>query len=147
MQVSLAPGLSIADTRLKDVFGLFNELAVEINGVASDTPFGVVLAEDKLRSLLVVGVLLGRVPFTFVGEGLGRCTVTALICLVRLLRVNMRIPPWYELGVGVAPDPGEGCARYSCIPCQSKSSSLHPLAGPDRGDGHIPPLRCCPGCG
>lgn len=48
MQVRLAPSLSIADTRLKDVFGLFNELAVEINGVASDTPFGVVLAEDEL---------------------------------------------------------------------------------------------------
>lgn len=48
MQVSLAPGLSIADTRLKDVFGLLNELAVEIDGVAGDTPFGVVLAEDEL---------------------------------------------------------------------------------------------------
>lgn len=48
VEVILAILLRVADALLEDLFGLFDELTVEINGVVCDTPVRVVLAEDEV---------------------------------------------------------------------------------------------------
>lgn len=71
MQMSLSSRLSIPDPRLQDVLGFFDELPVEIDRVLGHAAGRVILPEDVLGGLFVVGVLLALVFFTFVREGLG----------------------------------------------------------------------------
>lgn len=54
MKVSLAGALCVANPLLENFFCLFDELPVQINGVACDFSYGIVLAEDVLRGLFVV---------------------------------------------------------------------------------------------
>jgi len=84
VQVGLAPRAGVADARAEDGLGLLDVLAVQVDGVAGDAVDRVVLAEDQLRRLLVVGVLLRGVPLAFVGEGFGAGAVAALVGLVGL---------------------------------------------------------------
>jgi hypothetical protein len=89
MQVRLPASLGIANACLEDVLGLLDELAVEVDGVAGYAALGVVLAEDILGRLLVVGVLLCCVALALVRERLCCCAVAAFIRLVCLrVRVN-----------------------------------------------------------
>jgi hypothetical protein len=63
MQMGLTSGLGMADARLKDVLGLLNELAVEVDGVIGYATRRIVLAEDELGCLLVIFGLLFLVSF------------------------------------------------------------------------------------
>lgn len=66
VQMRLAPRLSIPEPRLEDVLCLLDELPMQIDSIVSNTADGVVLPEDVLRGLLVVGVLRGGVFLAFV---------------------------------------------------------------------------------
>jgi hypothetical protein len=66
MQMGLPRGLGVADALLEDVLGLFDKLAVQVDGVLRNAAGGVVLAEDELGRLLVVLGLLLLVPLAFV---------------------------------------------------------------------------------
>jgi len=63
VQVPLAGLLRVADALLEDLFGFFNELAVQVDGIRVYAADGVVFAEDVLRGLFVVLVCFGRVGF------------------------------------------------------------------------------------
>ena len=82
VQVGLAAGAGVADARAQDRLGLVDELAVQVDRVARHAARRVVLAEDELRGLLVVRVLLRRVPLALVGQRLGPGAVAALVGLV-----------------------------------------------------------------
>jgi hypothetical protein len=66
MQMGLSASLSIPDASLEDVLGLLDELTVKIDGVTGYPALGVVLPEDELRRLLIVGVLLCSVPLALI---------------------------------------------------------------------------------
>lgn len=90
MKMRLAVRLGVADALLEDVLGLLDKLAVQVDRVGRHAPVGVVLAEDKLRRLLVVLFHLGPVPFAFLGERVRRRPIALL---VRLLRLGQRRRP------------------------------------------------------
>lgn len=79
VEMRLAPCLVLADAALEDTLGLFNELAVEIDGVGFDAAGGVVLPEDELGGLEVVLVHLAVVGFALVGELLCGCAVAIVV--------------------------------------------------------------------
>lgn len=61
VKVRLAGRLCVSDSLFDDFLGFFHVLAVQIDGVASDFSYSVVLAEDELGGLLVYSVGLGSV--------------------------------------------------------------------------------------
>lgn len=86
MQVCLARGLRVSDALLDDIFGLLDELTVQVDGVGGDAVERVVLAEDVLGGLVVVGVHHGAVALAFFGEGVRGGAVAALVGLLGLRR-------------------------------------------------------------
>jgi hypothetical protein len=110
VQVSLPSGLGVFYARLQDVFGLFDELAVEINGVLGDAAGAVVLAENELARLLVVALHVSAVLLAFVRQSFRLSTISAIVRLTRPVeaRVTLRsfcareIPQAVILGLGVA---------------------------------------------
>lgn len=67
VQVRLPTCTGIPDARLEDVLGLFDELPMQVDGVGRHAARRVILAEDELGRLPVVGLLLSLVPLTFLG--------------------------------------------------------------------------------
>ena len=84
VQVRLAVLLGVADALLEDLLGLFDELAVQVDGVAVDFADGVVFAEDELGGLLIVLVGFGCVCFALLRQLFRPAAVTALVGLLRL---------------------------------------------------------------
>ena len=84
VEVRLAVLLGVADALLEDLLGLFDELAVQIDGVAVDFADGVVLAENELGGLLVVLVGFGGVRFALLRELFRPGAVAALVGLLGL---------------------------------------------------------------
>lgn len=111
MQVRLAAGAGVAQPALEDVLGLFDELAVEVDGVRGDVVDLVLLGggleglgngewgrrgayvftKDEFRGLLVVGGLLGLVALAFFREGLGLGAVAAVVGFAGLGGGEVRI--------------------------------------------------------
>jgi hypothetical protein len=54
VEVGLAGALCVANSLLQNLFCLFDELPMQVNGIACDFSDGIVLAEDVLRGLFVV---------------------------------------------------------------------------------------------
>jgi hypothetical protein len=84
VQVRLAVLLGVANALLEDLLGLFDELAVKINGVAVDFADGVVFAEDELGGLLVVLVGFGGVRLALLRQLFRASAIAALVGLLRL---------------------------------------------------------------
>lgn len=85
MQMCLPILLRIADALLEDLFCLFDELAVEIDGVVCDAAGGVVFSEDVVGGLLVIGVHLRGVFLAFFAQLVRGGAVAAFVCCVRLV--------------------------------------------------------------
>jgi len=83
VEVRLAVLLGVADALLEDLLGLFDELAVQVDGVAVDFADGVVLAEDELGGLLVVLVGFGCVRLALLRQLFRLGAVAALVGLLR----------------------------------------------------------------
>lgn len=84
VQVILSVLLGVADALLEDFLGFFDELAVQVDGVAVDFSYGVVLAEDEFGGLLVVLVGFGCVSFALLRELFRFGTIAALVGLLGL---------------------------------------------------------------
>lgn len=82
VQMALPGLLRVADPLLQDLLCFFNKLPVQVDGVRVDAADGVVLAENVLGSLFVVGVCLGRVGFALDGEVVRGSSVTGLVGLL-----------------------------------------------------------------
>lgn len=54
MQMCFTVGSGISDTLLENVLGFFDELTVQIDGVAFNPARGIILAKDEVGGLLVV---------------------------------------------------------------------------------------------
>lgn len=76
--------LGVADALLENLLGFFDKLAVQIDGVAGDLTYSVVLAEDELGSLLVVFVGFGCVGLALLRQLMRRAAVAALVGLLGL---------------------------------------------------------------
>ena len=94
MQMRLACGLSVFDPLFQDVFCLFNELSVQVNGVAVDSADGIVLAEDEVGGLLVVLIHHGAVSFAFFGELVRGTAVSAFVGIVGLVLILVMRKTW-----------------------------------------------------
>ena len=82
MQMALSPLSRNPDSLFQDIFSLFYEQAVEINGIARDTALGVVFPEDVVARLVVVLVHLRCVGFAFFRELVGARSIAGFVGLV-----------------------------------------------------------------
>lgn len=83
MQVSLARRLSISYPLLQDLLRLLHELSMQIDSVAGHLSNSIVLAEDVLRSLLVVVVGFGFVLLALLAKLVRAGPIALLICFAR----------------------------------------------------------------
>lgn len=74
------------DALLKYVLCFFDEETVQVDCVAGDASFGIVLPEDKVAGLPVVLLHLLRVLFSFLRQLVGGGAVAGLVGLVRAVK-------------------------------------------------------------
>lgn len=84
--------LGVLDALLQNLFGLLDELPVQIDRVGRDAPVGVVLAEDKLRRLSVILLHLASVGLALLGELFGGRAIAARVGFFRLVSSAHSIP-------------------------------------------------------
>jgi hypothetical protein len=110
MQMVLAGTLCVLDSLFQNLFGLFNELTVKVNGITVDSAYSIVLAEDELGCLSVVVVCLLSVVLGFLGEIVGSTSISTRVCFLRLggavlaltVFLSRKISQSVVLGFGVA---------------------------------------------
>jgi hypothetical protein len=83
MQMALSSLSRDPDPLFQDIFGLFYEQAMEINGITRDTALGVVFSEDVVARLIVVLVHFRCMSFALFGELVGARTIAGFVCLMR----------------------------------------------------------------
>jgi len=74
--------LGVPNALLEDFLGLFDELAVQVDGVTVDFAHGVVFAEDELGGLLVVFVGFGSMRLALLRQLMRLAAVAALVGLL-----------------------------------------------------------------
>jgi hypothetical protein len=84
VEVRLAVLLGVADALLEDLLGLFDKLAVQVDGVARDFAYGVVFAEDEFGGLFVVLIGFGCVRLALLRQLFRLAAVAALVGMLRL---------------------------------------------------------------
>ena len=84
MQMVLPMRLGVLNALFENLLRLLDKLAMKIDGVGLDAPIGVILAEDKLRRLLIVLVHLATMGFSLLGQFLSPCAIAASVGLLRL---------------------------------------------------------------
>lgn len=84
VQVGLASALRVANSLLENLFGFLDILAVEIDSIASNFSYRIVLPENVLRSLLVVLIGLRGVLLALFAQLMRLPPVTAFVCILRL---------------------------------------------------------------
>lgn len=94
VQVGLARGLGVPDPPLEDVLGLFDVLAVQVDGVAGHALEPVVLAEDELARAPVVPLHQRAVLPALFRQRLGRGPVAALVGRARPLQARLPLRPF-----------------------------------------------------
>ena len=133
MEVGLPRGLRVPDALLDDILGLFDELAVQVDGVGDDAVERVVLAEDVVGGLVVVGVHHGAVALALFGEGVRGGAVAALVGLLGLKGGGEVMFSLVSLG---AVGEGRGGGRVCCAPSPCRRSVCRLPAARGLGDGH-----------
>ena len=86
VQMGLTRRLRVPDPFFDDVFGLFDELAMQVDRVGGDAPFSVVLAKDELGRLLVVRSHGCTVRLALFRKPMRQCAVAAVVGFPRLQR-------------------------------------------------------------
>lgn len=84
MQSLLPALLCVLNPLLQDPLRLLHKLPVKINCIRIYTPRGVILAEDEIRSLLVIRIHLSGMLLAFLGELVCSGAIAALVRLVGL---------------------------------------------------------------
>jgi len=82
MQMVLASTLCVLDSLFQNLFGLFHKLTVKVNGIAVNSSYGIVLAEDVLGSLSVVVVCLLSMALSFLRQVVGSASISTRVCLL-----------------------------------------------------------------
>lgn len=88
MQMVLSMRFGILDALFEDLLRLLNELTVQIDRIGRNTSIGVVLSENKLRSLLIVLLHLATVSLSLLGELLGAGAIAVRVGILRLKGVS-----------------------------------------------------------
>lgn len=83
--------LSILDALLQNILSLLDKQSMQINGIVRNTSRGVVLAEDKLRRLLVVLIAIGLMAFALLRKIVGSAAVPTLVRLPRPLEARLHL--------------------------------------------------------
>lgn len=86
MQMSLASTLCILDSLFQNLFGLFDKLTVKIDGIAVNSSYSIVLAEDELGCLSVVVVCLLSMVLSLLRQVVGSTSISTRVSLLRLGR-------------------------------------------------------------
>ena len=81
MKVVLTRTLSVFDPLLQNLLGFFDKLAVQIDCVRINSSDSIVLAKDKVRSLLVVLIGLCAMRLCFLGQLMCGGSITTLVSL------------------------------------------------------------------
>lgn len=84
MQMVLAGALCVLDSLFQNLFGLFNELAVEVNGIPINSSYRIVLTEDELGRLSVVVVRLLSMFLRLLRQVVSSTSISTCVCLLRL---------------------------------------------------------------
>lgn len=84
MQMVLAGTLCVLDSLFQNLFGLFHELTVKVNGIPIDSSYSIVLAEDEFGSLSVVVVCLLSMVLGLLRQVVSSTSVSTRVCLLRL---------------------------------------------------------------
>ena len=84
MQMVLAGTLCVLDSLFQNLFGLFHELTVKVNGITVDSAYSIVLAEDELGCLSVVVVCLLSMVLGLLRQIVSSTSVSTRVCLLRL---------------------------------------------------------------
>ena len=84
MQMGLASTLCVLDSLFQDLFGLFDKLTVKIDGIAVNSSYSIVLAEDKLGCLSVVVVCLLSMVLSLLRQVVGSTSISTRVSLLRL---------------------------------------------------------------
>lgn len=84
MQMVLAGTLCVLDSLFQNLFGLFHELTVKVNGIPIDSSYSIVLAEDEFGSLSVVVVCLLSMVLGLLRQIVSSTSVSTRVCLLRL---------------------------------------------------------------
>ena len=82
MQMVLTGALCVLDSLFQNLFGLFDKLTVKVNGIAVNSSYGIVLAEDELGGLSVVVVCLLSMALSFLRKVMGSTSVSTRVCLL-----------------------------------------------------------------
>jgi hypothetical protein len=129
MQVRLSMRLRILDALLKDILRLFHKLAMQVYSVRVNPAIGIVLSEDKFRSLFIILSHPRRMLFAFLRFLVSCRTVITFVSLMRLLESQFK-NLYYKAENGA--------------PHQSIVSVYLPLRVPGPGDDRTQLLhRCC----
>ena len=91
MKVGLTMLLSVSYPILKDLLSLLDKLSELVDGVVGYAARCIVGSEDVVGRLFVVLLYHGPMPLAFFGELVRRPPVTALVCLVGLLRIDLTV--------------------------------------------------------
>lgn len=76
--------LGVADALLEDLSSFLDKLPVQVDGISSGAPGGVVFSKDVLARTPIVLVHQRRVFLALVTQLLGRLAIAALVRLLRL---------------------------------------------------------------
>ena len=135
VQMCLTGRFRISYTFLEDVFGFFNVLPVQIDCIRVDAAFGVVLAEDEFRGLLVVPGHIRAMCFAFFGELMGARAVPTVIGLLGLKRTIL-LATRLELKTMVGCCARQGIGMTSVL-WRNMMSACQLLVVPDLEADHI----------
>lgn len=82
MQMVLASALCVLDSLFQNLLGLFNKLTVKVNGIAVNSSYSIVLAEDELGGLSVVVVRLLSMALSFLRQVVGSTSISTRVSLL-----------------------------------------------------------------
>ena len=129
MEMRLPSRLGISYPLLQYLLGFFHVLSMEVNRVARDSAFGVVLSEYEIGGLLVVLIHHLSVTLALFRQRMGCRAVTALIRLTRLL-----------LLIGIMTDFGPHAEN---TPWRQMTAVFHVLHAQGPGVDHTQSRRRC----
>jgi len=115
MQVGLAGTLCVLDSLFQNLFGLFNELTVKIDGITIDSAYSIVLAEDELGSLSVVVVCLLSMFLGLLREIVSSTSISTRVCFLRFGREVLALAVFLSRKVSQSVVLGFGVTRLLVV--------------------------------
>jgi len=115
MQMVLAGTLCVLDSLFQNLFGLFNELTVKVNGIPIDSSYSIVLAEDEFGSLSVVVVCLLSMVLCLLRQVVSSTSISTRVCLLRLGGIVLALAVFLARKISQSVVLGFGIARLLVV--------------------------------